>query len=1515
MMRPASLRDSRAWVPHAAVAGSTFAVLLLTIFSLMQGISTVFMHLYYLPLVLAGYYYRRRGIPLIIALSLAYLLLVAWFDWSSPIEIGAAALRAGMFTLIGSVVAYLSNRLFARSAEIETLVANMQDVVYRADSDGTLIMASPSWAALLGYPSVEDCLGKNLARDFYVNPADREAFLRALAQDGKVSGYIITLKKGDGQPVIVSTSSHYWYGPDGNIGGVEGVFRDVTRQQDLEKGLRESEARYREFFTTSRDCVFITTPEGRWIDFNDSALELFRYDRREDLFAVPIGSLYASSVDWENIVRQIVRDGYVRDFPVRLKRRDGILIDALITSVAVRDADGAVRHLTGTVRDITEHKRVVEALQESEEKFRQFFNNVNDAVYVHRIHSDGRPGRIIEANDVMCLRLGYSRDELLAMEMPDLVAGEGMGMIPDVATRIRRDGHATFETFHKTKDGSSIPVEVNTHLFVQKGERLALASARDISERRKAEAALRESEEKFRAIFDSINDAVHIHGIGKDGLPRQIISVNDAACIMLGYSPEELQKKNPLDLVTGYHNRPLEEIGNDLATKGQAVFETEHIRKDGAVIPVEINARVSMISEEKVVVSVVRDITQRKLTETALRKSEQRYRSLFENMQDGLAYCRMIFDDNGAPVDFVYLAINQAFDRIIGGGTVTGKPVTEVFPGIREAFPQLFVIYGRVARTGVPESFELYFSPAEKWLHISVYSPSRDHFVAVFSDITEKHRAEEALRASSRALRENQVQLENAMDLAHMANWEFDAGTGVFTFNPRFYALYGTTAEREGGMQMPAWVYAREFSHPDDAEMVARVIQKAVENPQTPAFNQIEHRIIRRDGEVRDIVVRLSVVTDEYGRVIGARGVNQDITERKKAEAALRESNQILEAVLNTIPARVFWKDTNLVYLGCNTAFARDAGYDKPEEILGKDDFAMAWRDQAELYRADDRTVIQTGRDKILYEEPQTTPSGQKIWLLTSKVSLRGPGGETMGILGTYLDITARKLSEEAVRDSSRRFSDIINFLPDPTFVIDRDGKIIAWNAAIQNLTGVPSGEILGKGNYEHAFLLFGERRPLLIDLVIHPDPDAIRQHYPKLQRDGNLLSGQFHVLSLRGKPSDLWIVATPLYNSAGEITGAIESIRDITEIKKTENALRDLNLTLEERVRERTQELENARIYTRSLIEASVDPLVLIGPDGTLRDVNSAAERMTGLSRDILIGTPFTNYILEKNQALEGLGSVMQTGSATGSRYTVINQDGSATPVIASAALFHDRGGSLAGVFIALHDITRILEDEEKISTQLREKEILLREVHHRVKNNLQIIVSLISLQTRAVQDPETAEALRDTQNRVRAIAIVHERLHLSGELGTIDFGGYLRYLGTSLFSFYQKNPADIHFVVAMENVILDIDTASPLGLVFNELISNMLKYAFPEGRKGECSIAARRDGRMLVLTMQDNGIGLPPDLDWRNSPTLGLRLVGLLVGQLKGTIDLDRTAGTKFTIAVTLPEQATGIHRVGGL
>jgi two-component sensor histidine kinase len=209
-------------------------------------------------------------------------------------------------------------------------------------------------------------------------------------------------------------------------------------------------------------------------------------------------------------------------------------------------------------------------------------------------------------------------------------------------------------------------------------------------------------------------------------------------------------------------------------------------------------------------------------------------------------------------------------------------------------------------------------------------------------------------------------------------------------------------------------------------------------------------------------------------------------------------------------------------------------------------------------------------------------------------------------------------------------------------------------------------------------------------------------------------------------------------------------------------------------------------------------------------------------------------------------------------------------------------------------------IDAEKQLTKTVGEKEVLLREVHHRIKNNLQIIISFLNLQSRYMTDGTTLSAFRESQNRIKAMALVHEKLYQSTDISRINLDDYVRFLGNSLFQFFGMKGKGITLTMDIRDISLVIDTAIPIGLMINELISNSLKHAFPGEREGEISIAIKRENNSLSILFRDTGVGIPQDIDWQNAKSLGLRLVVSLVEQLQGTIELDRTAGTAFKIVV---------------
>jgi PAS domain S-box-containing protein len=244
--------------------------------------------------------------------------------------------------------------------------------------------------------------------------------------------------------------------------------------------------------------------------------------------------------------------------------------------------------------------------------------------------------------------------------------------------------------------------------------------------------------------------------------------------------------------------------------------------------------------------------------------------------------------------------------------------------------------------------------------------------------------------------------------------------------------------------------------------------------------------------------------------------------------------------------------------------------------------------------------------------------------------------------------------------------------------------------------------------------------------------------------------------------------------------------------------------------------------------------------------------------------------------------------------------KDGSTILMESTLKILRDADHQPTGIIGISHDITERKHMEKVVLTSLKEKEILLKEIHHRVKNNLQIVISLLNLQSRYIDDEKSAQIIKESQTRIRAMSLVHEKLYQSANIAKINLDDYVRFLGNSLFQFYGMDGRGVTFNTTIPDVNLGINAAIPIGLMINELISNSLKYAFPGGRRGEISVAITQKDHVLTMVYKDTGIGIPQDFDWRNAKSLGLRLIISLVEQLQGTIELDRTAGTKFTIVV---------------
>jgi PAS domain S-box-containing protein len=420
------------------------------------------------------------------------------------------------------------------------------------------------------------------------------------------------------------------------------------------------------------------------------------------------------------------------------------------------------------------------------------------------------------------------------------------------------------------------------------------------------------------------------------------------------------------------------------------------------------------------------------------------------------------------------------------------------------------------------------------------------------------------------------------------------------------------------------------------------------------------------------------------------------------------ESQQMLEQVLNTVPARVFWKDRDLRYLGCNEPFARDAGYSRSADLTGKTDFEMGWRDQAELYRADDRTVIESGIPRIGYEEPQTTPDGSRIWLRTSKIPLRDPDGSIAGVLGTYEDITTTREAEEKIRESEVKFRTIFNNATDAIYIHEvlpdnRPGKFLEVNDTLCSRLGYSREELL----------------TMSVNEIVS------EAHLQKMAGIGQQIAkAGFYTFYAEHRRKDGSVFPVEITSHRFTFSGKeiiMAAARDITERKRAEEALRDS----EEKYRSVIENIQD--IFYRSdldgnLVMASPSLLKILGYD----------------SLDEVLNRPIAATFYYQPEKRDELLRIL-AGKGYIEDYEVQLKRKDGTPVWVSTHSHYYQGpdGSRAGVEGVFRDISRrkqvedglhaaneqITAQSEELASQLEEMEKVNRALA-RSEENFQSLV-----------------------------------------------------------------------------------------------------------------------------------------------------------------------------------------------
>ena len=482
-------------------------------------------------------------------------------------------------------------------------------------------------------------------------------------------------------------------------------------------------------------------------------------------------------------------------------------------------------------------------------------------------------------------------------------------------------------------------------------------------------------------------------------------------------------------------------------------------------------------------------------------------------------------------------------------------------------------------------------------------------------------------------------------------------------------------------------------------------------------------------------------------------------------------------------------------------------------------------------------------------------------------------------LINLFAVVMQRRNVEMELEKSEKKYRKIFENVQDVFYQTDQEGIITEISPSIERYSGFKPEELIGR-SVGRVYAHFEDRKKLL---------DAIG-------KKGEVAD---YEVKLKNKSGDLVYASTNahfIFDSNNNPIGVEGSLRDISARKKTEEMLLATRYRL-------SLALDLAKMGSWAY-DVKSDTFTF--DDQFYHLYGTTIEEQGGSqmsSQDYATKFIPPEEISVVGEEIERAMSTDDSNYSNQLEHTIIRVDGEKRFIIVRDGIEKDENGKTIKIYGVNQDITERKKAEDAIKKALEEKEILLKEIHHRVKNNLMVISSLLNLQSQHIRDKQALNIFKESQNRAKSMALIHERLYRSTDLKRIDFGDYIRTLTTELYRTYVSDSNSIGLNFDLEDVMVDINTTVPLGLILNELITNSMKHAFPDGREGVINVEFHRTDDEFILIIGDTGVGFPEDLDFRNTKSLGLQLVNNLTHQIDGTIELDRSQGTEFKI--TFKEQ----------
>ncbi len=1241
------------------------------------------------------------------------------------------------------------------------------------------------------------------------------------------------------------------------------VLRDVTKEKQQSDILQKAKDQFQRLADATQEAVLVHE-NGKIIECNKAAENIFGYSQ-EELLQMTVFDL--AHPDYIDVLKHHIVNDIQEPYEAIGIRKDGFEIHGIVSSKNITYGEKKLR--VTTVRDITKEKQQEKLIIDSNKSYKDLFDNSPILLYIQ-----DENGAFIDVNKTVTERYGYDKKDILG-KTPDFLAAENLNDLPEIKQILQdvweNNTKHQFEFWAKTKNGEIFPKQVISRVGEYFGQKVIVSAGFDITELKKQEEQVKENEKLFRSLTENAPDIIMlVDEKGKILYHNQISKENKDKILgtkVYDYMPPESKK---------IYKNALQKLFN---TGMPQTIEIKGLGKDNQLR--WYRSRMGAIKNdhgkvEKAIV-IATDIDEVVKTALELKKQKERLSDIIENIDEGI-YKSTITPEGYHILEFAsdifFKWFNVTPEDI--GKVIDEKRAHKLFENYHpEDVKKVIKIHEKHRQSKKYQLIYRYKIEGKyRWLEETIvrkYNEQGKHVAnfGIVRDITERMLSQIHLKQS-----EERYRNLFAKNLAGVFKTKLSTGE-IIECNNSFAKILGykTRVELIGNFSVSFYL---------SEEQRKNYIKKLKSKKNLTNYKQ---KLRKKDGSVIWVLMNVSITEFDNEQYI--EGTLIDITDIIRYEKQIIQSQKNYETLIETAPYGILIHDEGkIVYHNSKAVEIFDL--DKNLSVVNRSIFEFLPAEYHDIVKERYLNTLETdtvelseykivtpgGNEKIIevIPSPFMYENKKMVYLafrdvtekkLYQKEKLRAEIAEEANRI-LKSEIEYRKQIEQKLEENRKFTQNLIDSSLDMIIAADSNDKIIEFNKAAELSFGYLKKEIVGK--------------PIT---VLYKNQSELKEISEQLKTQG-AYAGEIINVDKYGNEFTSYLSASLLYDEDGQVIGSMGVSRDVTDIKEAEKQIR----ISEEKYRD--------------LFENAIDLIQSVNHEGKFDYVNQSWLKALEYTSEEVKELYFLDIVHPKSKAhcKKYFADILNRRNTSNQlQISFITKSGKELIVEGNiSAKYTDYGVSTRGIF---HDITERVKAEQEIKKSLKEKETLLKEIHHRVKNNLQIISSILNLQSTYVHDKNVLNVLKESQFRIKSMAYIHESLYQNKDFSQINFSEYITNLSKNLLYSYRKLDSLVELKLQLDEVFLDIDTSIPLGLIINELLTNSLKYAF-NNKKGILTIKLKQDKQKIQLKIADNGVGLPENFDIYTTETLGLQLVTTLAEQIDANLQCINKNGTQFIITI---------------